>query len=323
MKPSLVWNPVYEMLEARLRAGERLALLIVPYIKLDALRRLLGESRNLGKLQVIVRWRPEDLVSGASDVEVYDFLRSLNIPLYFNPSIHLKLYIFDSNSCFTTSANVTLKGLGYITACNVEAGALIPMQLQDWAHVYRLIEESTLVDEGIHSYFEAVIESAPKAAPLHSLPLELPARRMFTIASLPATESPTALENAYFSLEDISDPEEVRRVAHDLSTFGMDQRHANPQMFQAALGRAFRNTPFVIAFLNLLKERQSLSFGGVSAWIHSTCEDVPVPYRRDIKHTTRILYNWLVAFIPEVTWDVPGERSQVIRWQTTSRGNEN
>jgi hypothetical protein len=35
-----------------------------------------------------------------------------------------------------------------------------------------------------------------------------------------------------------------------------------------------------------------------------------------VKDSTRIFYTWLSQyFFPDVTWDVPGQRSQVIYWQ--------
>jgi hypothetical protein len=79
------------------------------------------------------------------------------------------------------------------------------------------------------------------------------------------------------------------------------------------LGDSFRRTPFVIEFLELLKTERNLRFGTVNDWIHRKCEDVPLPYRWEIKDNTRIFYNWLEYFFPEITWNRPNF-SQVIYW---------
>ena len=79
------------------------------------------------------------------------------------------------------------------------------------------------------------------------------------------------------------------------------------------MGAAFRATPFVSAFVAHLKSERSLHFGAVNAWIHQQCEDVPLPYRWEIKDNTRIFYNWLAHFFDEITWDRPNY-SQVIYW---------
>lgn len=46
---------------------------------------------------------------------------------------------------------------------------------------------------------------------------------------------------------------------------------------------------------------------------HLLKEDVPLPYRWEIKDNTRIFYNWLAHFFDEITWDRPNY-SQVIYW---------
>jgi hypothetical protein len=84
--------------------------------------------------------------------------------------------------------------------------------------------------------------------------------------------------------------------------------------FNRSLGEAFRKTPFVRDFVDLLKGETSLRFGAVNTWIHQKCEDVPLPYRWEIKEHTRILYNWLAYYFPGITWDRP-QHSQIIHWQ--------
>ena len=80
------------------------------------------------------------------------------------------------------------------------------------------------------------------------------------------------------------------------------------------LGSAFLSTPFVVELVQLLKEEGSLSFGQVNDWIHSKCDDVPLPYRWDLKKNTHILYDWLSTFASEISWDRP-RHSQILRWK--------
>jgi hypothetical protein len=69
----------------------------------------------------------------------------------------------------------------------------------------------------------------------------------------------------------------------------------------------------VTDFVELLKVERSLRFGAVNDWIHKKCEDVPLPYRWEIKDNTRIFYDWLAHYFPNITWDRPNY-SQVIYW---------
>jgi hypothetical protein len=63
-----------------------------------------------------------------------------------------------------------------------------------------------------------------------------------------------------------------------------------------------------------LKRRTNPRSGAVNSWIHEKCEDVPLPYRWEIKENTHIFCNWLAHFIPETTWDGP-HYFQMTRWR--------
>src|SRR5215468_7880579 len=97
----LVWSPVHRVLEERIRGGDDLTLVLVPFAKLAALQQLHWVHATKTKLKLVCRWRPEDLAFGAADVEVFTYLKDSGCQLYINPAIHLKLYVFNSNSAFS------------------------------------------------------------------------------------------------------------------------------------------------------------------------------------------------------------------------------
>src|SRR6266478_4547971 len=96
IKAGLVWGPVCQPLETHIRGGDRLLLLISPFIGLDALKKFLQCAGAHHDIKVVVRWRPEDVRTGVSDIAIYPHLLELGIPLYVNHDIHLKLYVFES-----------------------------------------------------------------------------------------------------------------------------------------------------------------------------------------------------------------------------------
>src|SRR5258708_6493543 len=138
MDAALVWSPVYRVLEARIQDGDEIILILVPFANLAALKQLHWVHANKVKLKVICRWRPEDLVFGASDVEVFTYLKACGCQLYINPDIHLKLYVFASNTAFNTSGNLTLRGLGYADHANIEVGNMVELKPKDWAKIYQI-----------------------------------------------------------------------------------------------------------------------------------------------------------------------------------------
>jgi hypothetical protein len=312
----LVWSPVYSVIEERIKGGDDIILILVPFAKLAALQQLHWVQGNKVKLKIVCRWRPEDLVSGVSDVEVFPYLKESGCQLYLNSDIHLKLYVFGSNIAFNTSGNLTLRGLGYTDRANIEVGNMVDLTNDDWAKIYQIIDGSRQVDDDLYTRFKAFVDQQPKIGPPSSFPNFLPAPKIYTISSLPATDNPVKLAAFYLDTSPGKlTPEDVRRAMHDLVTFSIPPKLAQAE-FNQRLGSAFLKTPFVQDFIELLKSEGSLRFGAVNNWIHQKCEDVPLPYRWEVKENTRIFYDWLAHYIPDITWDRPNY-SQVIYWQKT------
>jgi hypothetical protein len=289
--------------------------LISPFIGLEALKRFLHSAEADTNIKVVTRWRPEDLISGVSDIDIYPFLRERRIPLYVNNDIHLKLYVFCSNSAFSTSGNLTLRGFGYSEHSNIEVGGFVQLTPEDWSNLYAMIDRSKQIDEDVYERAKRYIESYPKVAkpPLSPLVLHgIP--KAYTLSTLPAMESPAKLIEYYFDPDNQAiSAEEMRRAVHDLVTFSISSGLGKSEL-DHRLSDSFRKTPFVVEFLELLKTKKSLRFGEVNDWIYQKCEDVPLPYRWEIKDNTRIFYNWLSHFFVEIVWDRPNY-SQVIYWR--------
>lgn len=311
---NLVWSPVYKVLEDRINAKDDIILILVPFAKLAALQQLHWVHSSTVKLKVICRWRPEDIVAGVSDLEVFSYLKESGCQLFINPDIHLKLYVFASNTAFNTSGNMTLRGLGYSESANIEVGNMVTLTTNDWTKIYEIINASRQVDDALYQRFkDYAAQRPPLGTPLAPMDL-LPPAKSYTISSLPATESPKKLADFYFdpSPEKLT-PEEMRRAAHDLAIFGISSGLPRSE-FDKQLGAKFCHTPFVTDFVELLKAERSLRFGAVNHWIHKKCEDVPLPYRWEIKDNTRTFYDWLTHYLPDITWDRPNY-SQVIYWK--------
>lgn len=236
--------------------------------------------------------------------------------LYVNTRVHMKLYVFESNTAVSTSGNLTLRGLGYVDKPNIEVGNYVELTAADWINLYGVVGESRLMTPEIYARFEDYVASNQLPPAPFSPPADLLGpSKIFTLASLPATETPAALMKFYFSRSAYHlNPETARRGFHDLAVFEIQDSISSLEDFNELLGRAFRKNPFVSDFVSYLRSENSLRFGAVNAWIQQKCEDVPLPYRWEIKENTRIFYNWLEHYFPEITWDRPGH-SQIIRWR--------
>lgn len=311
----LVWQPIHVAIDERARSGDRLFWIVAPFVKLDALDWLMRSTKPGAGLKLLCRWRPADLVAGVSDLDVFDYLKSKGCELYVNHQIHMKLYVFESNAAVSTSANLTLRGLGYadLDQANIEVGSYVELAALDWVNLYRVVRGSRLMTTELYARFQQYVEANPSPPPTPAAPDLLGPAKKFTLASLPATDSPDALAHFYVN-PTLSHhaAEAVRRAFQDLATFEIPPGLSRAE-FDYVLGNAFRSNPFVVEFVAYLRAEESLRFGAVNTWIHEKCEDVPLPYRWEIKSNTHAFYNWLAHFYPEVSWDRP-HHSQVIRW---------
>jgi hypothetical protein len=316
----LIWQPIHAALDKQAQQGDHLFWVVAPFVKLDALVRLFDSTKPAAGLKLVSRWLPSDLVLGVSDLEVYGYLASNGCELYVNHQVHMKLYVFESSAAVSTSANLTQRGLGYcdLVNANIEVGSEAQLNAADWVKLYRVVRDSRLMTPELYARVEAYVKAQPAPLPV-SKPDDLfgPAKE-FTLAALPATDSPQELMEFYLSpeLSRVS-PEVARRAFHDLATFEVPPGLSTAQ-FEAVLGDAFRRSAFVVAFVEHLRAQESLRFGAVNNWIHEKCEDVPLPFRWEIKKSTHAFYNWLAHFVSEVTWDRPGY-SQVIHWNAAKR----
>ena len=312
----LLWQPLHEVLTRQSSQGDPLLMVVSAFVKRDALERLLSEVGCAENLKLVVRWRPEDLLAGVSDLEIYPYLKARGIPLYASSRLHLKLYVCNSNWALSTSANLTQRGLGYSSpdSWNIEVGSALKLSRQDWMTLYQVVHDSRLVTDEVYArLLRFVDEQRKEKRPVPEFnPFGLP--KVFTLASLPATDTPEQLEEFYFAESDqVFEPEFIRRAFHDLANLGIPP-DLTRDAFRLKLQTEFVRNEFVQAFVQHVIASKSLRFGAATDWIHHHCEDVPLPYRSEIKEQVRILYDWLAGFISGISWDRP-QYSQVIRWQ--------
>ena len=325
---NLSWSPLLNGIVARMPKNP-LLYLVSPFIRLDALQNLFSCLHHDSQTQIITRWNADDIVSGVSDLEVYPWLKERGIKLYIHKRIHLKLFLFESNEIFHCSGNVSNNGLGINGEGNIEVGAYVNSSLNDWRQLYRLIDDSLLVTDEVYEKAVAYKENNVNInEPLPELDLfESIANgqssnhdvdlinKPYSMGALPALESPEKLFELYSkdSLSGIS-PADARLLFHDLALFNIDNLDMELDQLTEEMKTNIKQLPFIVDFINYLQREKSLRFGAVTSWIHDKCTDVPLPYRKEIKEHVNHLYNWLEFAYDEVTWSIPGARSQVIFW---------
>jgi hypothetical protein len=283
---TLQWTPLFESI---IRIGGQCNLLIAPFIQADALKALLQHFDN-SKLQVITSWTASNLARGVSDPNIYKVLKEMAVPLYIHPNIHLKLFVFDDDDAFHTSANITRKGLGLQSNRNIEVGCRLTLELNDWLRINDLLETSCRVTDQVYAKAMRYVEMNKNASPPLP-PFDLPANDVmhpFSRQSLPQCPTPEELWDFYCDRSVAVSPRAA--YFHDLWLYKISNGNLSREDFMSQLGEAFRSHPFVKAIILLLIDKRTLHFGAVNSWITGSCSDRPTPSRWEIKPATQRLY---------------------------------
>lgn len=111
--------PLGEYLLTIIRLATHTCLLVAPYIKEPALRRLLGELDDDVHLTVVTRWLPHDVIAGASDPEAWLLTTQRGGSFLNHPHLHAKYYRADDH-VLIGSANLTDSALGWAEVPNLE-----------------------------------------------------------------------------------------------------------------------------------------------------------------------------------------------------------
>ena len=269
--------------------------IFVPYIKIQTLKILIEGQDNVRA--VFVRWEAKDIITGSSDLEIYLYLKNLNIALYRNSRLHLKVYLDEYKRCFLTSANISSRALNTppYSNYNYELGTVVEnLRIHDRYYFYIIESDSILITDNI---YHQIIEQLPhkkKEFPSEedfNFKIESPDKD-FMISSLPMTYCVETLCRIYEEKEYFNETE-LNCAMHDLAVYKIPLGFT-PTEFRQKLSESFFSHKFIKSFLEYLEINGEIYFGAAKEWIHKNCENVPTPRRWEITENIQILYRWVV-----------------------------
>lgn len=116
-----------DALLALVRGASRELILVAPFIKTASLERVFAAiPDSVENITCVTRWLPEDIAAGVCDLEILDTVSARSgAALFVHPLLHAK-YFRASTECLVGSANLTHRGLGWVTPSNVELLVPIP-----------------------------------------------------------------------------------------------------------------------------------------------------------------------------------------------------
>jgi hypothetical protein len=291
--------------------------IFVPYIQTKILSKLLQEVSS--KIVVVTTWRPEDLISGSSELSLYHYCKERGIALYINNKIHLKIYSVALNDIVLTTANLSQRALLDVADANLECAIHMNNLTNEDRLFFAQIQNNAIhVNERVYEIFSSWYDKQVKRERITDTLqpiIEKWDTRDFLISALPMTKDPDILIKSYYRINQgliANENQETRDcIFHDLANynikFGLDE-----DQFRAKLTESFFQHPFIRKIDEFISSESY--FGRIKEWIQNNCKDVPVPSRRELTGNVQVLFRWFEELGGgKYVVDIPGSYSQRIR----------
>ena len=134
-------------------------VIVAPFMKANVIVRLLEAVSKSVSIICITRWRPDEIVQGLNDLEIWDYINKRdNAIMLLHGNLHAKYYRFD-DTVLIGSANLTGKALGWTSNPNLELLSEHPKEFTETRFFEEsLCELSTKVNGYIYDYMLELVK---------------------------------------------------------------------------------------------------------------------------------------------------------------------
>jgi len=247
--------------------------------------------------KLVVRFRPEDIKSGASDLEIYPYCRDHGWKLYFRLDLHAKTYVFDRLRCIIGSANATSSGLNIGGIGNYEMATACELAETDLRTLDLLLLGAVEMTDDIYRLMQSALTTSS-----HN--------------NTAVTNWPEEIEDMFVPDYSLLFAEDFPACQHPSDATEEDLIFLNllPGSSTGAIKNAFYGSKCFLWLYNLIKnnESQEMYFGAISVALHNVLLNEPKPYRKDVKQLLSNLLSWLADLnASEILVDRPNHSQRV------------
>lgn len=254
--------------------------IISAYCKHDAIRFIEDHIDNgIPNKKLMVRFRLDDIVQGASDLCVYEYCKENNWQLYVRFDLHAKTYVFDRVRGIVGSANLTRKGIGLSPDSNFEIAHLAQISSEEMSKIDSLFDKAILMSDDLYFKMNRYVnENIDKSESSHfNWPPEIMNQFVPKVDVLFTHEFPNC--SSLSNLQEDS-----------LDFLGLDIGWDIDELREAFVSsNVFR---WLIQTLEKAPG-QAIYYGALSAALHETVLNDPKPYRKEVKKLQSNLLNWV------------------------------
>ena len=148
-------------LVTRLCSNAQSLVVVAPYIKADALSRVLAAVSAEASLICVTRWSAHDLAVGASDAECRSIVVDFGGSFRLHPSLHAKYYRID-DVVLIGSANLTASAMGWSPQPNLEILCRAGDDFDSCAFQQELINGAREISDDEFLRWEAIVKIAAR-----------------------------------------------------------------------------------------------------------------------------------------------------------------
>ena len=270
--------------------GAQRLIIAAPYIKADALARVLADFDPSATLICVTRWNPHDLAVGASDPDCRTIIVQRGGSFRLHPSLHAKYYRID-NVVLIGSANLTASALGWTAQPNLEILCRAGDDFDASAFQQELMDGSREIADEEFAYWESISKiTAPTNQPIAGGQPVLETWR-------PSTRDPRNVVLAYQGrVDDIASLDEQRAAQRDIQAL-LIPPGLNDEQVRAWASGCLLATPFANSVMRL----HGMDTPTASRILAENYNLNIVEARRDME----TVQNWLAFFAPEAPSNLP------------------
>lgn len=255
-------------------------------------------SAGVIEKKLIVRMKPEDILKGATDLELFEYCKEHGWALFFKLDLHAKTYVFDHVRCIVGSANATASGLSVGGVGNYEMATSNNLDDADWKIIAKLVDSSILMTDKIYQLMQntlsmhAGIEDYDAISwPEEIIQLGRVDFSVLFTEDFPQVSDPFSLEESEYNYWD-----DISKITKEMAL------------------SYFSETKCYLWLKEELKKKDNheLYFGEATALLHNVLLNDPKPYRKEVKDLLSNLLSWITALdCEEIVVDRPNHSQRI------------
>lgn len=290
-------NEIYAAICNELSSAEESVQIMSAYGKTKAIAAIVDKVKpSVENKRIMLRFRLDDIVKGATDFDVINFCRNMGWAVYVRFDLHAKTYIVDNKRGIVGSANATNSGLSLMKTPNYEMAALVDIEAKDVEKINNLFSDALLVDDDLwmdlYADYSKIKQQGTNATSYQW--------------SKAVTKKFKPHIGTLFSYEF---PEKDHYSSGEYIQF-LDITYSGDEEF---LKNSLRWSPVYLWLTDQLAEKNGeIYFGELSANLHNSLVTDPKPYRKDVKVLLSNLLQMIIALdMPEVGVDRPNYSQRI------------